>query len=91
MFIIVHRTGTDLPDASAEFTCRVLAKVTNRELLSLPNGLVLKVPEREGDSGLIRKFFLNTFLTILGCLTRSRQRNIFRTNSEEFQRLDIGS
>lgn len=57
MFIIVHRTGTDLPDASAEFTCRVLAKVTNRELLSLPNGLVLKVPEREGDSELIRKFF----------------------------------
>lgn len=57
MFIIVHRTGTDLPDASAEFACRVLAGVTNRELLSLKNGLVLKVPDDEGDSELIRKFF----------------------------------
>ena len=57
MFIIVHRTGKDLPDASAEFACRVLAGVTNRELLSLANGLVLKVPEHEGDSELIRKFF----------------------------------
>lgn len=57
MYIIVHRTGNDLPDASAEFTCRVLAGITNRELLSLKNGLVLKVPEHEGDSELIRKFF----------------------------------
>lgn len=57
MFIIVHRTGTDLPDASAEFACRVLARVTNRELLSLKNGLILKIPEKEGDSELIRKFY----------------------------------
>lgn len=57
MYLIVHRTGTDLPDASAEFACRVMAQVTGRKLYSLNNGLVMKVPENEGDSELIRKFF----------------------------------
>ena len=57
MFLIVHRTGNDLPDASAEFACRVLAKATNRKIYSLKNGIVMKVPKTEGDSEIIRKFF----------------------------------
>lgn len=57
MFLMVHRTGTDLPDASAEFACRVLARVTNRDIFSEKNGILMKVPKNEGDSELIRLFY----------------------------------
>lgn len=57
MYLIVHRTGLDLPDASAEFACRVLSTVTKTRLYSLDNGLFLKVPKNPGDSELIREFF----------------------------------
>lgn len=57
MYIMIHRTGKDLPDASAEFAARVLAKATNKEILSLNNGIFMKIPAKEGDSEVTRKFF----------------------------------